>query len=224
MGSGTLWRLVALIVFVVAAALIAAFIPVPAVDTLRSTVASAGAIGLIGFVLGYAAITLAPVPKAALSIVAGLVWGFWAGAIMVYIGALLGAGFAFLLGRWLGRETIERFTGTRVARVDELLRRRGFLAVLGVRLVPVIPFTAINYIAGLTAVRRRDYALGTAVGIIPGDIAYVAIGAYGLQLGWEFWAAVGGLGVLTIGGVLVGIRTRRRSGTTVDREMRDDNV
>ena len=223
-GGGALWRLAGLVAFVVASTLVAVAVPLPALVTLRTAVDSAGAIGVIGFVLGYAATTLAPVPKAVLSILAGLVWGFWAAAIVVYIGALLGAGCAFLLGRWLGRDAIERFTGTRVARVDDLLRRRGFLAVLGVRLVPVIPFTAINYIAGLTAVRRRDYALGTAVGIIPGDVAYVAIGAYGLQLGWEFWAAAGSLGLLTIGGALVGIRARRRSETTADRKTRDDDV
>ncbi|WP_308468479.1 TVP38/TMEM64 family protein [Rathayibacter soli] len=223
-GRSVLWRLVALIVFVIAATLIGVFVPLPAVNTLRSAVTSAGLLGAIGFVLGYALTTLAPVPKAVLSILAGLIWGFWVGAITVYIGALLGAACAFFLGRWLGREAIERFTGTRVARVDDLLRRRGFLAVLGARLVPVIPFTAINYVAGLTAVRRRDYALGTAVGIIPGDMAYVAIGAYGLQLGWEFWIAVGGLGALTIGGALVGIRARRRSETATIQETSDDHV
>lgn len=224
LGSGALWRLVGLIAFVIAATLIALFVPLPAVNILRTAVASAGVVGVIGFILGYAVTTLAPVPKAVLSVLAGLVWGFWAGAIIVYLGALLGAGCAFLLGRWLGRDAIERFTGTRVAQVDGLLRRRGFLAVLGVRLVPVIPFTAINYIAGLTSVRRRDYALGTAVGIIPGDIAYVAIGAFGVQLGWEFWAAVGGLGVLTIGGVLVGIVTRRRSEAPANRQTGGDDV
>ncbi|TAM71643.1 MAG: TVP38/TMEM64 family protein [Microbacteriaceae bacterium] len=223
-GRAVLWRLVVLIVFVIAATLIGVFVPLPAVNTLRSAVTSAGLLGVIGFVLGYALTTLAPVPKAVLSVLAGLIWGFWVGAITVYIGALLGAACAFFLGRWLGREAIERFTGTRVARVDDLLRRRGFLAVLGARLVPVIPFTAINYVAGLTAVRRRDYALGTAVGIIPGDMAYVAIGAYGLQLGWEFWVAVGGLGALTIGGALVGIRARRRSETATIKETRDDHV
>jgi uncharacterized membrane protein YdjX (TVP38/TMEM64 family) len=205
-----IWRLVALIAFVVAATLIAVFVPLPTVSSLRSA-APSGAWGVIVFVLGYAIVTLTPVPKGALSILAGLVWGFWGGVLIVYIGALLGAGAAFLLGRWLGREAIERFTGTRVARVDELLRRRGFLALLGARLVPVIPFTVINYTAGLTAVRRRDYALATAVGIIPGDLAYVAIGAYGFQLGWGFWVAVSALGLLTIGGAVVGIRARKRS-------------
>lgn len=204
-----IWRVVALAAFVLAATLIGVFVPLPAVNVLRSAVTAAGGWGLVGFIVAYGIVTLTPVPKSVLSILAGLVWGFWVGVATVYIGALLGAAAAFVLGRWLGREAVERFTGTRVARVDELLRRRGFLALLGLRLMPVVPFTVINYAAGLTAVRRRDYAFATAVGIIPGDLAYVAIGAFGFQLGWGFWVAVGALGVLTIGGAVLGIRARR---------------
>jgi uncharacterized membrane protein YdjX (TVP38/TMEM64 family) len=204
-----IWRVVALAAFVLAATLIGVFVPLPAVSVLRSTTAAAGGWGPVGFILAYGIVTLTPVPKSVLSILAGLVWGFWIGVVTVYIGALLGAWAAFIIVRGLGREAVERFTGTRVARVDELLRRRGFLALLGARLIPVVPFTVINYTAGLTAVRRRDYALATAIGIIPGDLAYVAIGAYGLQLGWGFWVAVGALGLLTIGGAVLGIRARR---------------
>ncbi|MGL1330338.1 TVP38/TMEM64 family protein, partial [Vibrio parahaemolyticus] len=89
---------------------------------------------------------------------AGLVWGFPVAFAMVYVGALLGAAASFALGRALGREAVERFTGARVARLDAAIGRRGLPAVLGARLVPVIPFTLINYGAGLTSVRRRDYA------------------------------------------------------------------
>lgn len=77
----------------------------------------------------------------------------------------------------MGRDAVERLTGTRLERVDQLLARRGLLAVLAVRLVPLVPFTAINYAAGLSTGRRRDYAWGTAVGIIPGTLSYVALGS-----------------------------------------------
>ncbi len=129
---------------------------------------------------------------------------------MVYLGALLGAAASFALGRALGREAVERFTGARVARLDAAIGRRGLTAVLGARLVPVIPFTLINYGAGLTSVRRRDYAIGTAVGILPGSAAYVALGAFGWELGPWFWVALSVVGVLLIGGVVAGILVRRR--------------
>ncbi|MDQ3453171.1 MAG: VTT domain-containing protein, partial [Actinomycetota bacterium] len=78
-------------------------------------------------------------------------------------------------------------------------------------LVPVLPFTAINYAAGLTAVRLRDYALGTALGIIPGTVAFVALGAYGSTPGsWPFVVAVVALVALITGGAAVARRSRRR--------------
>jgi len=203
-------RAITLGVFVAIAIAVGVFVPLPELEALRAWTADLGLAGGVGFALLYAAITLTPAPKNVISVAAGLTFGFGWALAAVYAGALLGAAAAFALGRGLGRDAVERFTGARVARLDDLLRRRGLLAVIGVRLIPVLPFTAINYGAGLTAVRRRDYALGTAVGIIPGTVAYVALGAYGLEFGWPAWTAVGVLGALTLAGaVFAGVRRRR---------------
>jgi uncharacterized membrane protein YdjX (TVP38/TMEM64 family) len=211
-----LWRLVALAVFIVAVIVVGIVVPVPSVDQIRAAADSAGTAGGVVFVLGYALLTLTPMPKNVLSMAAGLTWGFAGGSVLVYLGALLGATLAFMIGRSLGRDAVERFTGARVARVDELLRRQGLATVIGARLIPVLPFTAINYAAGLTAVRRGDYALGTALGIIPGTLAYVALGAFGFELGWPFWLAVGALGGLTVIGVFIADRARRRTRAASD--------
>ena len=212
--SSIVARAIAFAVFVAVAVAVGLLVPLPSLEQVRETVAGLGWSGAIVFALLYAAITLTPAPKNVLSVAAGLVFGFGLALVLVYAGALLGAAAAFALGRWLGRDAVERFTGSRVARLDALVRRRGLAAVIGVRLIPVIPFTAINYGAGLTAVRRRDYALGTALGIIPGTVAYVALGAFGLDLGWPAWVAIGVLGALTVGGAIWaerGRRTRRAS-------------
>ncbi|MFN4001753.1 TVP38/TMEM64 family protein [Microcella sp.] len=202
-------RAIALVVFVAAGVAVWLLVPLPPVDEVRAGVQQLGWGGAIVTIVLYAAITLTPAPKNVLSIAAGLVFGFGLALVLVYLGALLGAAIAFVLGRALGREAVERFTGARVARLDALLQRRGLATVIGLRLIPVIPFTAINYGAGLTAVRRRDYALGTALGIIPGTAAYVALGAFGLELQWPAWLAIGLLGALTIAGAILGERGRR---------------
>ena len=205
-----LWRAAVLALIIAAAVVVALTVPLPSVEEIRAIVGGTGALGVLGFVVGYAVLTLTPIPKNVLSIAAGLTWGFGLGALLVYAGALIGATLAFVIGRSLGRDAVEHFTGARVARVDALLRRRGLATIIAARLIPVLPFTAINYTAGLTSVRRRDYALGTAVGIIPGTLAYVALGAFGVELGWPFWVAVGVLGGLTVLGLVVGSRTRGR--------------
>lgn len=86
-------------------------------------------------------------------------------------------------------------------RLDALVLRHGPATVLVARLIPVVPFTAVNYGSGLTAVGFRAYVLGTAVGIVPGTVAYVAVGAYGTQpTSWPFLTAAGALAALTLGG------------------------
>lgn len=207
--SAVIARAIALGVFVTVAVAVGFLVPLPELDQVQAWVAELGWLGAAAFALLYAGITLTPAPKNVLSIAAGLAFGFGTALALVYAGALLGAAAAFGLGRWLGRDAVERYTGARIARLDDLVRRRGLAAVIGVRLIPVIPFTAINYGAGLTAVRRRDYALGTAIGIIPGTAAYVALGSFGLELGWPAWLAIGVLGALTIGGAIWAERRRR---------------
>ena len=204
-------RLVALALFIVVVIVAGLVVPVPNVEQVRAAATSAGAAGAVVFVVGYVVLTLTPIPKSVLNVAAGLTWGFVGGSLLVYLGSVLGATLAFLIGRSLGRDAIERFTGARVARVDEMLRHHGLATVIGVRLIPVLPFTAINYTAGLPAVRRSDFALGTALGIIPGTLAYVALGAFGLELGWPFWLAVGVLGGLTTIGVFLADRARRQT-------------
>lgn len=212
-----IWRAAIFVAFIVAAIVAGVTIPLPSVEQIQAAASDAGWWGGALFVIGYGLVTLTPIPKNVVSIAAGLIWGLGVGVLLVYVGALVGAGLAFIIGRALGREAVERFTGARVARVDELLRRRGLIALIGVRLVPVLPFTVINYTAALTGVRRRDYAIGTMVGILPGTIAYVAVGAYGTTLGWPFYVAAGGLGALTIAGVIYSaLLTRRRIRDTGD--------
>ncbi|MEC5182183.1 putative membrane protein YdjX (TVP38/TMEM64 family) [Arthrobacter sp. CG_A4] len=203
-------RLGILVVLVAAAAVAALVFPLPPVEEIRNYFGTTGWWGPAAFILAYAALTLAPVPKNVLSVAAGLVFGFAGGIAVVFIAAILGSIIAFWLGRWLGREAVEKFTGARVEKVDQLLRRRGLAAVIGVRLVPVLPFTAINYTAGLTSIRWWPYFLGTAIGILPGTLSYVTLGAFGLQPGWQLSLALGALGVLTVAGLVFAVRRRRK--------------
>lgn len=216
------WRAGIFAVMIIVMIVIAFIVPVGAVDDFRTWAESSGAFAPFAFVVAYALATLTPMPKAVFSITAGLLWGLAAGAALAYSGALLGAAIAFALSRVLGRDGVRRLIGDRLRQVDELLAGRGALAVLGARLVPIVPFTAVNYAAGLTAVRLRDYALGTVVGMVPGTIAYVAVGAYGLDLEWPFYVAMATLGLLSVGGAVLAVRSRNRRTTKRPRALNEE--
>jgi uncharacterized membrane protein YdjX (TVP38/TMEM64 family) len=196
------------VALVAGGAVVALTVGVPPLDQIRSWAAAAGWAAPVLYAAVYAALTLTPAPATVLSIGAGLLFGLATGLAVVMGGALAGAITAFALSRGLGRAAVTRIDSVRLRRLDRLLRRRGLLALIGVRLVPLLPFSALNYACGLSAVPTRDYVLGTAIGILPAATAYVTIGAFGATPGsLPFVLAVAGLVVLAVGGLLA---TRRR--------------
>ncbi len=204
-----LLRPAALLVVLAAGTLVALSVDLPSAGDLRGTVGAFGAGAPLVLVLGYAAATLAWLPRTVLSATCGLLLGFAGGVPVALAGSLLGGVTGFALARLLGRDAVGRLTRGRLARADALLLRRGFVAVLTARLLPVVPFTAVTYAAGLSTVRSRDHLLGTALGIVPGTLAYVAVGAYGAMPGT--WPVAGAVLALALGGALLtrGLTARR---------------
>ena len=166
--------LVAVLLGGVGAALV---LDLPSVGTVRSWVDDAGMAGLAALVLGYGLVLLAPVPRSALSVLVGVVAGFWTGVAIAFTGGLLAALAAFGLSRTLGRSAVLRLAGPRLTRVDDAVSDRGFVAVLTGRLLPVVPFVVTSYGAGLTGVRFAPYLAGTALGLVPSTVVQVGIGA-----------------------------------------------
>jgi uncharacterized membrane protein YdjX (TVP38/TMEM64 family) len=203
-----------LLAVVLAGVVLALTVGIPPIDELRSGVAAAGWAAPVLYAAIFAGLTLTPAPASVASIAAGVLFGFATGLIIVMAGALASAVVAFGLARMLGRAAVERVNSRRLRQVDALLRSRGLLAVIGVRLVPFVPFSTLNYLCGLSAVRFRSYLLGTPVGILPAATVYVTLGAYGATPGSvPFVLAVGGLAVLAVTSVVVARRRRRAAAT-----------
>lgn len=202
-------KLGALVALLVAGGAMLLVLPTPDTDALHAAVDDADGWAPAIFIVGYVAATLLLLPKNVLSATAGLAFGFGEGFVLVWLAAVIGASAAFWVGRWLGREGVVRLAGRHLERLDRLVERRGVMAVLVARLVPILPFTAVNYGSGVTAVRFPAYLLATAVGIVPGTIAFVSLGAYGsTPASWQFVSAASTLTVLTAVGIMVA-RQRR---------------
>lgn len=155
------------------------------------------------FIALYALLTVLLVPGALGSAAAGALFGAVWGTALTLVGATLGATLAFVLARVLGRAQVERYAGGRIASVDRWLTDRGLGAVLFLRLVPLFPFNAVNYGAGLSGLPARTYVVGTAIGILPGTVAYVGLGAGLSDPGsTTFLASLGLLAALTAAGFL----------------------
>jgi len=135
-----------------------------------------GSLGPPLFVLVAIVLSCLLAPFSALAGAAGLLFGTVTGTL-VGLAVVAGASAAqLLIGRAIGRDALRRLLPDRVFRIDDFLERRGFLAVLYVRLVPGLPFVPLNYAAGATRLRALDLAAGTAVGKAPRVFAYAALG------------------------------------------------
>ena len=179
------------------------------IDQLRSLVEAAGPFGPAAFVAAYAVLTVALVPGTISSLAAGALFGPVWGSLVVVAGATAGAVGAFEVARRIGRQRTRRLVGERVLRADAWVQRRGVSGVIGLRLLPVVPFNALNYAFGLSSVRRRDHAVGTAIGIVPGSVAFVALGDSIAEPGSVgFMASLGAVAVLVAASV---VRSRRNA-------------
>jgi uncharacterized membrane protein YdjX (TVP38/TMEM64 family) len=175
--DGTWLRAGVLGLLLATATVLALTLDLPRVEVVRGWVDDAGGAAWAAMLLGLGVVLLAPVPRSAVSVLAGAVLGFWPGLALAVGGGVLAGLAAFGLGRALGRTAAVRLAGPRLDRADRLLSDRGFGAVLAGRLLPVVPFVVVSYGAGLTSVRFAPYALATAIGLLPGSVVQVGVGA-----------------------------------------------
>ena len=128
------------------------------------------------FVPAVAILNCLLVPSPALIGASGLLFGTWVGGLVGHAGIVLAACSQLLITRYLARDQVAALLPQRAHRFDAFLERRGFFAVLYVRLVPAMPFPTLNYASGLTRLRLWHMAAGTALAKAPRSFAYAALG------------------------------------------------
>jgi uncharacterized membrane protein YdjX (TVP38/TMEM64 family) len=169
-------RFATLVVLFLAIGVLAAFGPAPSVSGLRASIADVGPLAPAVFVAVYAIATSVLLPASPFTVAAGVLFGPTLGVATALLGAVGGAVIGFGVGRVLGRDTVRVRSGERLERLEAILADRGVLAVVLVRLVPIFPLNVVNVLGGVTALRLRDHALGTALGIVPATVAYAVVG------------------------------------------------
>jgi uncharacterized membrane protein YdjX (TVP38/TMEM64 family) len=132
----------------------------------------------IAFIAIYNVATVLFIPGIVLTMSGGVLFGVGWGSVYVAIAAILGATWAFAIGRYLFRDLFDRLIQghPKFEAIDKAVAADGFKVVLLTRLSPVLPFNLLNYAFGLTQVSLKDYILGS-LGIIPGTVMYVYLGA-----------------------------------------------
>jgi pyruvate/2-oxoglutarate dehydrogenase complex dihydrolipoamide dehydrogenase (E3) component/uncharacterized membrane protein YdjX (TVP38/TMEM64 family) len=129
----------------------------------------------------YVAVTGLSLPGAAvMTLLGGAIFGLVWGTVIVSFASTIGATLAFLASRFLLRDWVQARFGARLKGVNDGIAREGAFYLFALRLVPAIPFVAINLLMGLTPMRVWTYFWVSQAGMLAGTVAYVYAGS---QLG-----------------------------------------
>lgn len=194
-------------------------------DEVRTWILSLGPWGPLVFIAVYAVLVVAAVPGSVLTVAAGAMFGSLLGVAVVSVASTLGAGLAFAAARWLARDSVVGWLAGNpgFAKLDRMTRRHGAVMVAITRLVPIFPFTLLNYGFGLTGVPFRTYMLWSWLCMLPGTILYV-VGAdavtKGLSQGRVPWPLVGIAAATAV--VLTLIVRRARRALSEDNQLEGD--
>lgn len=143
----------------------------------RATVRAAGMWAPVLFVLLQGVVTVTPIPRTVFTVAAGVLFGSITGVLLAVVATTLAAAVAFWLVRLVGWKFVERHAHrSGVAWVRARLDRSGLLAMVSLRLIPVVPFAAMNYASALSGVRFLPYVAGTVLGVLPGTVMIVVLG------------------------------------------------
>jgi uncharacterized membrane protein YdjX (TVP38/TMEM64 family) len=172
-----------------------------AVDWLRMQGPASLPLAFAVFVVANAAL----VPASALCVALGFVYGFWPGFAVAALARPSAAALACLLARKVARAHVQGWADRRPAllAIDRALAGGGLRIIVLLRLSPLISSTVVNWLLGVTRVSYRDFLLGSALGVLPGTLAYAYIGS-GLEAArqivadrpeaayqrWLFWAGM----------------------------------
>lgn len=181
------WKWVALGLGLILVSIALSFLPVAQwVKAFTDWVRDLGLAGAFIFIAVYALAAVLFLPGAIFTIAAGLVYGIAGGTVVALAGATLGAGLAFLVARYLVRGRIEEFARKhrKFGAIDKAVGDEGWKIVGLLRLSPLIPFNVSNYFYGVTSIGFWPYLLASCLGMLPGTLLYVYLGAIG-QAGLE---------------------------------------
>jgi uncharacterized membrane protein YdjX (TVP38/TMEM64 family) len=131
----------------------------------------------LGYFAAYVAVTGLSLPlAAAITLVAGPIFGLLWGSTLVTFAAAFGATLSFLASRYLFRDWVQSRFAHQLAAINRGIERDGVFYLFLLRLIPAFPFFVINLVMGVTPMRTRTYFWVSFFGMIPGTVLYVNAG------------------------------------------------
>ncbi len=147
-------------------------------DSLKGFIASNLALSVLTYTGLYVAVVALSLPGALImTLSGGLLFGWQIGAPAAVVGATIGATLVFLIVNTSFGTTLAERAGPWVAKLRTGFQENALSYLLFLRLVPAFPFFIVNLVPALLGVRLPTFVIGTALGIMPGSVAYSLAGS-----------------------------------------------
>ncbi|MDM7942280.1 MAG: FAD-dependent oxidoreductase [Hydrogenophaga sp.] len=139
-------------------------------------------VSLAYFALYVVATALSFPGAAIITLAGGAIFGLWWGTLLVSFASSLGATLAFLVSRFVLRDSIEAKFGNRLAEINRGIEKDGAFYLFTLRLIPVVPFFVINLVMGLTKMKAITFYAVSQIGMLAGTLVYVNAGTQLAQI------------------------------------------
>lgn len=175
-------KLVLVIVAIIAISIIIKLSKVSSASEIIELIRNSGSVGIITYILLFTFLPTFFVPVTILAISAGAVFGFWQASLWTFIGAFFNSTITYVISKHFAYDLINDYANSKYSNEYEKLKKNtkgkdGFILMMVLRLLPLVPYTLLNYISGVVGYDYKVFITSTLLGIIPGMLCYVNIGA-----------------------------------------------
>ncbi|WP_428772819.1 TVP38/TMEM64 family protein [Vibrio sp.] len=135
------------------------------------------------YFFSYIVIAALSIPGAGVtSLLGAALFGFWPSLVLVSFASTIGATLAFLSSRFLLKDWVQSKFGSKLAVVNQGIKRDGTFYLFTLRLIPVFPFFLINLLMGLTPITALRFYLVSQIGMLPVTVVFLNAGAQLAQI------------------------------------------
>lgn len=166
------------------------------IENVKKTISDMGILGPLVYILMFSILPTFFVTVTILAMAAGYVFGFPLASLYTFIGAFINSTITYYIGKYIAHDFVLDIVREKYSDLYEKLRakssgKEGFVFMMMLRLLPLIPYTFLNYMSGVVGYDYLVFISATMIGIIPGLLAYVNMGdSLGMVGSIRFYVAI----------------------------------
>lgn len=170
------------------------------------------------FIASYALLSSFGVPATPLTLIAGPLFGLWFGILYTVIASNMACHISYFLAKFIGRDAILKRikNGSFIDTATKKASENAFVFMMYVRLIPLFPFVAVNYLSGILNINFKSYSIATLLGMFPATVIYVYLGYTATDIRNNPLGLVVSILILVIFTLIITVISKKKRGETIE--------